>query len=101
MEFLGDLGQWNILVGFLFPLVMGLIKQSGWSHKTNAILSAVVAAVAAFVTTAAAGDLTAANWAESFILVFTVAVAAYNGLWKPTGAEPAIKDATSFVKAEG
>jgi hypothetical protein len=79
---------------------MGFIKQSGWSQKANSILSAIVAAVTAAVTTAAAGELSLENWAGSFILVFTVAVAAYNGLWKPTGAEPAIKDATSFVKGE-
>lgn len=100
MSFLGDLGQWNIFVGFLFPLVAAVLKQTGWSTRVNAVVSFVAAAIAAFVTTANAGQLSLQHWAESLILVYTVAVAAYSGLWKPTGADGAIKDATSFVKGE-
>jgi len=95
---INNLLQLNIIVAFFFPLVMAFLKQDGWSQRVNSILSAIVAAIAAVVTTAADGNLSFAHWGESFVLIFTVAVAAYHGLWKPSGVEPAIQTATSVVR---
>lgn len=100
MDYLLDINQWNVALAFFFPLVVALIKQSGWSDKANAVVSAVTVAVVAAVSLAAQGELTLENWGASAVLLFTVSLAAYRGLWSPTGADSAIKDATSFVKGE-
>jgi peptidoglycan/LPS O-acetylase OafA/YrhL len=93
-----QLVQISAFIGFFFPLVAALVKQQGWSEKANAVVAAVAAVVVALVVTLQQGDVNAENWATSAITLFTAAVAAYAGFYKPTGIDTAIKDATSVKK---
>jgi len=94
-----QLVQVSAFIGFFFPLLAALVKQSGLSQRVNALIAAGAAVVVAVVTTAQQGDLTLENWGQSAIVLFTVAVASYSGFYKPTGIDGALKDATSFKKA--
>jgi hypothetical protein len=93
-----QLVQISAFIGFFFPLVAALVKQQGFSERVNAFVAGAAAIVTALVVTLQQGDVTAENWATSAITLFTAAVAAYAGFYKPTGIDTAIKDATSFKK---
>jgi hypothetical protein len=93
-----QLVQISAFIGFFFPLLAALVKQQGFSERVNAVVAGVAAVVTALVVTLQQGDVTAENWATSAIVLFTAAVAAYSGFYKPTGIDTALKDATSFRK---
>lgn len=83
-----QLVQLSALVGFLLPLVVSLVKQSGWSVKVQSVVSAVAVGIASLITVWADTGFTWDNWAASLITVFLVSKTSYEHFWKPTGVSP-------------
>lgn len=90
-----QLEMWNLIVGFLLPPAVAVVQQRHWPAGVQAVVTFLVACLAAAGTAYFDGRLTAAGWATGALTVLVTAVATYHGLWKPTGVAPAIQDATS------
>ena len=99
MEIPADISQtalWAIIVGFISPIVLNFIIQSGWSARTQALVaflfSAIVGAATAFFT----GAFDGVGIVTGILLTFVVAISTYRGFWKQV--TPNLKDATSVNK---
>ena len=93
-----DVTQWSLLVGFLYPFVAALVKQTTLSKRANTVIAAVFALITAYITVVANGDFSWDTWAATGITIFTVASATYAGLWKPLGVEQPLEEATTVYK---
>lgn len=92
-----DLAQTiSILVGFVIPLLVGLLSRANASRHVKAILnfglSALAAALSGILST---GTFKWSGFAVTFALTWATSVASYYGLLKPTGAAQSIQAATS------
>ncbi len=84
------------LVGFISPLVLSLIIQTGWSVRVQAAVAFIycilVGAGICYVLDLWQG----ADIVACILILFTVTVAFYKNFWKPTGVSPKIEEATTF-----
>lgn len=84
----------GVLVPILVALVAKLRASSGLKGLLNAALAGVAGAIGA---AAAAGGWDWTTFGISWLQAFAVSIAAYYGVWKPTGAAPAVASATATV----
>jgi hypothetical protein len=96
-----DAVQVGALIGPVLPLVAALAKQDRLSRGWNALIAALVAAVATVVGLSAGHLLGPQNLAVGFAVVYTTAVAFHHGLWLPTGLAPWLQTATSVRRRTG
>lgn len=87
---------WSGLVGFFLPLAISIIIQTNWPSNAKAGASFCASLIAAFGTAYFSGLLDPQDVARCFLVTFTIAVASYTGLWKPTGIAPKLESITSF-----
>jgi hypothetical protein len=90
-----QLQMWNVIAGFIGPIVLSVIIQTGWSRSVQAVLAFAYSAGLSVVTTALESKLDFDNWVTSLFVVFTATISAYHGFWKPTQVAPKIEKATS------
>lgn len=83
------------IVGIGLPLIIALLNQSHWKAGLKAAVAFGICLVAALITTWAEDKLTPENYVLSALTVFAIARTTYAGLWRPTGAAPAIEVATT------
>lgn len=88
------------LVGTFLPMVIALVLQKSWATPVKAVVALLACAVAATITTGAAGQLNGQNWTESLAVIFTAAMVSFNGFWRPTGIADSLESATSFGSRE-
>lgn len=85
------------ILGWMIPLVVGVVTKkwanAGVKAVTNLALSAVVGGIA--VATEANGHVMLKTWLFNIVATFLQSIVAYYGLWKPTGAAPALQEATA------
>lgn len=85
-----------LISGVFVPLLVGLITKAAASAPLKSLLNALLSAAAGAVSTAiAAGG--AVNWkvyALNIGLAWTISVASYYGLWKPSAVASAVNKAT-------
>lgn len=91
------------IVGLLLPMVVAAVIQPEWSDAIRSIVTFLICIVATVVTSLLGGDLGAPGfeWVTWFGGIYTVAMASYRGLYKPTGIAGAIEAATSPRAAGG
>ena len=90
------LENWQIIVGFLLPGLLAIIIQTNWSRSLQSYVSmgiAMLASIVAALLSDKAVEVPAVI--VDGLKLFAVAITAYYGLWKPTGAAPKIEAATS------
>lgn len=87
---------WAVVVGFVQPIVLQFILQSGWSSRFQAISAFLFSVVTGGATAYFAGAFTGGGIITTVLLVAVVSISAYKGFWKPTTAP--LKDATSVNK---
>lgn len=88
----------SLLLGTLYPILVGLITKVSTSAKTKSLLLAGLSIVSGFVSEWVA-DPNAFQWQQALVtavLTFVTAVASYYGLIKPTGT--AAKAQRTLVK---
>lgn len=83
-----------LLLGTLVPGLVALITKTHASSKLKAVLSAFLSAisgaVSGYIASVPAGE---ARWTQvgfSVLLAVVAAASTYLGLWKPSGASPAM-----------
>ncbi len=89
--------QWSALVGFFLPFLMALILQSQWSAALKSFLAFGVALAAAVPTAYLSGDISGKDWFTSAVVILSVALATYQGFWKPTGIAPTVERTTNVT----
>jgi hypothetical protein len=87
--------MWNLIVGFVMPILIALLQQPGLKNWIRATITAVVSIVAGFLTAYFNNQLDFQNIVSSVLVVGVAAITFYKGFWKPTGVAPAIENATS------
>lgn len=90
---LSDAAMLAIIVGFLQPLVLQFILQSGWSAKLQALAAFGFSIVTGSATAYFAGAFTGLGVVSSVLLVAVVSISFYQGFWKKV--TPGLKSATS------
>jgi hypothetical protein len=93
-----NLEMWNLVAGFLLPPVIAIIQQPKWPNGLRAVVTFVISLGLAVVTMLIKnnGHWVWHNWITGALTVLVAAIATYHGLWKPTGAAPAIENGTSL-----
>lgn len=87
------------IVAFFAPLVVSLIKQTGWPSSLNGIVAIgvyVLFGIGAVLSQSQ--NLTLDNIVPAVTTFTTVGTVAYMAFWKNTGLQTAITDSTSIVK---
>ena len=84
------------LLGVIVPILVAVLAKSGASTQVKVWLNVVAAAILGAIAPVLAGatDYTFAMLINSVINTFLVSVAAYFGVFKPTGAADAIQQKT-------
>ncbi len=92
-----NLVEWNLIVGFLVPIVTAVIIRQAWAPGLKAIANFVVATIAALGVVYFKGDLDTSNKnaiISSILLVAVTSIASYHGLLRPTQVAPSVEKAT-------
>jgi len=89
----------SAFVGFIVPLIVSFVNQSHWKPQYKGIVAIAVSALAALITSWAAGDLHGKSFATSFLIVLGATLTAYRIFWKPTGIADSVESATTLRKA--
>lgn len=92
---MSNLQMWAIIVGALTPPLVAFVQQPrwpGWFRSTVMIGSAAVDGV---VVAWLQGDLTAHRFIDAALIAGVAIIAAYHGIWKPSGIAPKIEKASS------
>jgi len=87
-----------LAIGTLLPLVTAIVQQKHWSTRTRTIIGVGMSILAGLVAWVSIHGLNVADLPGilSTVLGVTIAaLAAYEGVWKPTGLANAIEVATS------
>lgn len=95
-----DLQNWQIVVGFLTPIILSVIIQPTWSKRVQSLIAFVWAVIVSLVVLLLQGDLNGRSWYSSALVIFVFSIGTYHGLWKPTAVAPAIESATSFSRRD-
>ena len=93
----GNLQMWNLIIGFLLPIVVAFLTQRHWSSAAKSIVMFLSSIVAAVVTVYIQGDFTGKRFIDSALLIMVTAIGTYHGFWKPTEVAPTIEKATTFT----
>lgn len=91
-----NLVMWNGIIGFGMPIILSVLIQSRWPEWAKSLVAFVACLVAGYGTAYFAGNLDGRDWVSGALVVFTVAIASYYGLWKPSGIAPAIRRITDI-----
>lgn len=89
-------------IGTLLPLLTAVVQQKHWSSRTRSIIGVVMSVLAGLVAWVSTHGLNVSDLPGLIATVVGIAlasIAAYNGIWKPTGVANAIEVATSPTPA--
>lgn len=85
------------VIGFLLPNGIALLNQTHWPTKLKSFVAFVVCIIVAVITTWIKGDVNFTDLVGSAGIIYTVAMASYTGLWKPTEIAPTIEAKTTVT----
>lgn len=89
------LQNWQLVLGFLLPLVVSVLTKQEWSSSIKAVAAFVISMVATLGTMILTGDLSGDfDVSTKMLQVFALTIPFYYGFWKPIGATEAIHDRT-------
>ncbi len=90
------LQQWELIGGFVLPIITSIIIQTGWNQSRQAMTAFVVSLLYTVVQCFLRGELdNFVDPAMSFLTVLVLTISFYKGFWRPTGISPAIETRTS------
>lgn len=96
---MANLQMWAAIVGFVLPIVMAVVNQSKWPSglKAVAVFAASLLVSIGTVYLQGPADFTLDRWITASLTTLVTAIATYHGLWKPTGAAPALEESTDVT----
>src|SRR5574343_563087 len=95
METNVDLQNWQVVTGFLLPLLMSVILQKPWSREVKAAVTFVVCYIVAAVQMWLDTGIDASHLFGNGLAIFVIAISTFYGFWKPTGIAPKLEAITS------
>lgn len=84
----------SLLIGTVIPLLVGLLTKLNASSGVKAVVNALLAALAGFLTEAGSDEFVLGSAIVTVLLTWAVSVATYYGLYKPTGTSQAVQRST-------
>jgi len=94
-----DVTMLTFLAGSLVPLLTGVLSKIDASSKVKSILNLGLSLVSGLLAygLAHSGGFDLAGATTAMISTYLASGVSYQNLWKPTGAAPAIQEATANV----
>lgn len=89
------------VIGFLIPLVTGIIAKAETPSSWKAWINAGIAGLASLGIAIQGGDTSAGALLGSFATVYVTNIASYYGLWRPTGTAVAVQEKTPGIAPSG
>lgn len=93
-----NLTLYMAVLGWLIPMIISFVKQSGWSKQAKGIAAAIVSVASAMIAAAIAGHWNPEDVTRSVLIVLTLSQVSYQTFWAPTKIDATIEDATSVQK---
>lgn len=93
---MSDLTKWNLILGFLMPLLIAAIQQPKFPKWGRATVMVAASIIGGGLTAYLSGQVT--DWSDVLGGILTLGVASitfYHGFWKPTGAAQVIESKTN------
>jgi hypothetical protein len=87
--------MWSIIVGALTPPLLAVVQQPKWPGWLRSTVMLASAAVVGVGTAWLQGTLTFVRFTDSALVAGVAIIAAYHGIWKPSGVAPTIETKTS------
>lgn len=100
VNLINQFGGWDVLVGFVAPLVLAVIYKAHWSTQLKTNATWVAAIVTGIGTTFFAGKFTG-SWNDLGAVIFNIGLiltatsVSHDKFWRPTGIADAIEVATT------
>ena len=88
--------MWAGIVGFLMPVVVSVLVQTGWNDRAKSVVAFVSCLIAGAGTAYFSGNFVGQDIVTCALITFTVAIATYYGFWKPSGMAGRIEAATTL-----
>lgn len=89
------LAMWQLIIGTLVPPVIAVVQRPHFPGWLRVFIMLVLSVAASIVVLAVRNELDMTNWLHTAGLVVLGAIAAYHGIWKPSGIAPSIEVATT------
>lgn len=89
----------NAVLSLFLPLIVSLVKQSGFDDRTNRLIALVIYFVWAILATVLAGNFTVEGLLQNFAITLTTGTIAYQMIWKSFGIDDTLTAITSFKKS--
>lgn len=94
-----ELNPATIWLALFVPLIVSVIKQSGFDDRLNRLIALGTYLVWALIVTVIAGGFTdISDFLGNFAATLTVGSVAYDKIYKAFGFDDALTDKTSIVK---
>lgn len=84
----------SALLGSMMPAAIAVILRRNWSSEVKGAVALVLCLIAAALLTWQTGNLNAADYVRSALIVFTMAQVLYQTYWKPSEIAPSIESRT-------
>lgn len=89
-----NLAMWSLIVGALTPPLVAIIQQPRWAGWVRSTVMIAAAAVDGVGVAYFQGDFTGKRLLDAALVAGVAIIAAYHGIWKPSGIAPKIENAT-------
>lgn len=89
----------NAILSLFLPLIVSLVKQSGFDDRVNRLIALGVYIIWAAFVTVALGDFTVQGFLSNFVTTLVAGTIAYQMIWKAFGIDDVLTGVTSFRKA--
>lgn len=93
-----DQEGWTVLVGFIAPLIIAVLQQSGYTKKQNSLIALAVCLVAGIADAFYFGTVDPLDVAKTVLVVVRDAFVAYKMFFQPFGLYDWLAEQTSFKK---
>lgn len=93
-----DLSLLNFVVGFVIPLLVGLITKLRASSGLKASMNLALSVVGGAIVTVIEADGTIEDWKQfltGIVMTWLISQTSYTGLWKPNGVSAKVQEATA------
>ncbi|MFC6065463.1 hypothetical protein [Streptomyces ochraceiscleroticus] len=87
--------MWALIIGFVSPLLISVVNRPQWSSAARSFVQMAVSVLVGLGSAYFAGDFAGKDVISSILIASVSAISAYKGIFKPTGASPALERLTS------
>lgn len=93
-----DQKGWTAVLGLIAPLIIAVLKQSGFTKKQNSLIALAVCIVAGIADAFYFGAMNPMDVATTVFTILTVAFVTYKNLFQALGFDDWLTEKTSLVK---